>query len=264
MKIREILKKLIHELDNANSGYGQKVGMLNFTTTRNGFTCEFNKEALILINDIAEKIHINNSDIANFIDLSNLFKITRRYVADFYTEECFIDYSNNEIAISGSLSEYIKSEAKKNFTTYTHYFPAWTLGMERIDAISLGPVTIMNREDWIDTIDFPEKTKQRKIDFYIKELDWRNNLKSKLKKEPPVTPPLDDLAESIYDAIQNCPSILKITINGYEKDFSRKLAHLSCKTALDSISLMIGNYRVFHQQILFTERTIPLKTHDRE
>jgi hypothetical protein len=68
------------------------------------------------------------------------------------------------------------------------------------------------------------------------------------------------MIESVFSAIKKTPAMIKITIEGYERDYSYKLANLIAKTTLDSISLLF-NKDVFYQQILLSERTVPVMTH---
>ena len=72
--------------------------------------------------------------------------------------------------------------------------------------------------------------------------------------------PCNWMIESVFNAIEKAPAMVKITIKNFEKDFSYKLANIIAKTTLDSISLLF-NKDVFYQQILLSERIIPLTTH---
>ena len=66
--------------------------------------------------------------------------------------------------------------------------------------------------------------------------------------------PDDWFAKAVYDSILECPSLVKVTVCGYEINLSRKLARLAAKTALDAISLGIGEQECFRQQTLYEDR----------
>jgi hypothetical protein len=62
----------------------------------------------------------------------------------------------------------------------------------------------------------------------------------------------------IYDVVEKCPAVLKVKIQGYDLNLSKKLARLACKTALDAVSLGFGAPEHFHQQALYDERLPPV------
>ncbi|MBT2949600.1 hypothetical protein PO25_17095 [Vibrio anguillarum] len=61
--------------------------------------------------------------------------------------------------------------------------------------------------------------------------------------------------------MKDCPAIVKVTVEGFEKDYSSKLARIISKSALDALSLLLGGRSLFLQQALFEERLGPIRTH---
>jgi hypothetical protein len=86
---------------------------------------------------------------------------------------------------------------------------------------------------------------------------WKDILKDALQK-PDDGSPIEGLANPVYGAIAKCPALVKVTTRGYELKFSRKLARIVGKTALDAISLGFGASECFLQQALQDERLPPV------
>jgi len=248
MKIKDLLSEIIFELGNYNN-FG-----FNFMTSKNGIQCGFTPKAISLFYHLSETIHVNEPNFKT-IELENFIKIVKQCTIDFYTENKLIDYETNNINIIQELKQYIKDTVENHTTTYTHYIPVHTLGFEKIATLELDDISIMSIDKWIDTINL---TGRKCFDNF----NWKKYLKDSLNKVPTETPkePCDWMLESIFNAIEKTPAMIKITIKNLEKDYSYKLANLIAKTTLDSISLLF-NKDVFYQQILLSERIIPVMTH---
>ncbi len=128
--------------------------------------------------------------------------------------------------------------------------------MERVSPFSLGPVTFLNRSDWIDSVDFPQYGKDHYLNQPEANHRWKEILKDALQN-PNDGSSIEGLANAVYSAIVGCPALVKVTVRGYEREFSRKLARLVAKTALDAISLGFGAPECFLQQALQDERLPP-------
>ncbi len=232
--------------------------MPDFVTTDSGAQRHFTTKARKLLADVAKVIYSNNSSISRVIEFGNFETIVRQAVADLHAAGAFDD------SIDG-----FASDAKEKLVTevalrvsklgkeYTHYFPAWTLGMERQAPFQLGPVTFFIRDQWIDLVDFPESAKDNYLNEKSANYKWRKIVKKALGR-PRRKVSLPGLAGVVYAAVSQCPSVLAVTIAGFEKDLSRKLAELVCKTALDAISLAFGGSEFFHQQAMRDERLQPV------
>lgn len=248
MKIKELLYEIIYELGNFND-FG-----FNFMTSRNKIQCGFTPKAISLFYQLSETIHINDSDFKT-IELDNFIKIVKQCTIDFYTENELNNFKTNQIEIIQKLKQYIKDTTKNQMTIYTHYIPVHTLGFEKIETLELGDISIINIETWIDSINITGRE-------CFNNFNWKQYLKDRLNKKKPKIPkePCDWMIESVFSAIEKTPAMIKITIEGFERDYSYKLANLIAKTTLDSISLLF-NKDVFYQQILLSERIVPIMTH---
>ncbi|MFW6853347.1 hypothetical protein ACODYM_18825 [Burkholderia gladioli] len=257
------MKSLIDELDRIHSGafpWKEEIGMPDFVTAENGLQRHFTQKARITLRQLSQIIHDNRPPSSPKIELDEYEKIVRQSVADMHAAG---EFSGFEESDQGNLIQKLKTliEDRLASTThaYTHYFPAWTLGMERDSPFQIGPVKIFNRLDWIDSVDFPENVKEHYLNQPEANNRWREILKEALQK-PKDDTPIEGLAGAVYGAICDCPSLIKVTVLGYEKSFSRKLARLAAKTALDAISLGFGAPECFQQQALHEERLPPVGT----
>jgi hypothetical protein len=263
MKLKDSLKELVDELDRIHSmdfNWSKELGMPDFVTASNGFQRHFTTRARELLRSTVNILHSNRSNNSIKIEIEGYEKIVRQVIADMHADNEFINFydDENKTAIKKIKTE-TESRIESGADVYTHYFPAWTAGMERQSPFYIGPVSFISRNDWIDLVDFPEQGKKRYLNNPEANYKWRDILKDALEK-PHDRTPIPGLAATVYSAVEKCPSLIKVTISGYEKDFSRKLARIVCKTALDSMSLCIGSKALFHQQVLQEERLLPVGT----
>ena len=261
MELEERLKELIEELDRIHpegffDGQAWHIGdnFPDFVTAQNGHERHFTKKARAALSVIAATIHENDKSISLCIALGNFEKIVKQCVADLHAGGEF------DVEVRGALKQ-IKDRSGTSLSQlkmeFTHYFPAWTLGMETERPFILGPVTIMTREQWIEAVDFHQSAIDQYLSLPEENARWKESLKQALEN-PKDNTNLTGLAEPIYSAIQDCPSVLKITVKGYEKDLSRKVAEIVCKSALDGMSLLFGGTEVIHQQAPCHERLQPV------
>ena len=255
MGIKEEFNELVAELNRIHSSefsFKEESSMPDFVTAKNGFQRHFTKKAVIALNNLSYTIHCNDKNISDVIELEKFVVIVRQCVADLHADGQLM-----ELESLNSLKESIKTKVSLLNKEYTHYFPAWTLGIEKDKPFKIGPVTFMSREQWIDSVDFPDTAKENYQSNPDANFRWKEILRDVLQNRSSTTL-LEGLAWSIYGAIDECPSLLKISVIGYEQEFSRKFAELVCKTALDSVSLAFGkNPCFFHQQALHGERLPP-------
>ncbi len=261
MGLKAEISDIIDELDNFHfellcnpSELKKEQYLPNFVTSKNGFQRHFTKKALILLRSISDTIFDNDNELSRFIERSEFEKIVKQCIADFHAEGKY-EKNSSENLMPG-LVGYIKSQAATRTNKYTHYFPAWTLGVERIRPFSLGPVKFMTREQWVESVDIPDHVKEDFLGQKEANHRWKEILLDGLKN-PQNEVNLDGFAGYIYGSIRKCPSILKITLAGYEKNLSRKHAEIICRSALDAISLVFGGREFFLQQALQDERLPP-------
>jgi hypothetical protein len=133
------------------------------------------------------------------------------------------------------------------------------LGLERNDPLVIGPVTILTRAQWLESVNFAPEAIGRYVNAPEKNAHWKETVNSALEN-PSAEVDMEGLAGNVYSAIKDCRAVLKIAVAGYEQDLSRKVAQIVSKSALDALSMLLGGKDFFHQQILADERMQPIQT----
>ena len=261
MGLKAELKGLVGELDRVHRGaepWNEEVGIPDFVTAENGLQRYFTQNARKALSQLSRTLYENRTESSPKVELEIYESLVRQVVANMHAADEFVGFEETDLGdLRSRLKDLVEKRLERIANEYTHYFPAWTLGMERDSPFSLGPVTIFNRVDWIDTVDFPRQGKDRYLNQPEANHRWREILKDALQK-PKDNSPINGLANHVYGAVSKCPALIKVTISGYERQFSRKLARLVGKTALDSISLGLGAPECFLQQTLQDERLPPV------
>jgi hypothetical protein len=264
VSLRTELEVLVDELDQTHKGafsWSNEDGFPEFSTAENGLQRHFTKKAREALWRLSSTLHQNRDKTAIRIELGNYQKYVRQAIADLHASETLsrspADSDGNGNNPLMRLKKLVEERIANSHKAFTHYFPAWTLGIE---PFALGPVDFLSRTDWIDSVDFSQQAKDCFLNQPEANYRWREILKETFE-HPNGNTVLDGLAGPIYSAIEKCPALIKVTIHGYEQEFSRKLARLVCKTALDAISLGVGTRECFLQQALQDERLPPVGTH---
>ncbi len=257
------LKKIISELDrlhSENSSWDDDYEFMEFVTARNGLQRHFSRNTKKHLRGLAKSLHDQRPKTSIKIEVNNYQKLVRQAVANLHSEGYFENYQDGNFHISiFDLSNEIENYLEGDFQEFIHHFPAWTIGMEKIEPFTLDPVTFLKRIDWIDSIDLHPIMHERFASSAEDSENWKILVKQALLR-PRDNSSIGGLSDRVYDAIIDCPSIVKVKISGHEKELSRKLAKLVCRTALDSISLLFGSSDFFHQQALHGERLSPVST----
>lgn len=261
MGLKAELKALLDELDRVHEGatpWSEENGIPDFVTAENGMQRYFTRKAREALWQLSSTLHQNRPQNSLKIELEGYQKVVRQAVADMHATGELSEFDENDQSnLLPKLKSLIEERLADITNEHTHYFPAWTLGMEQASPFSLGPVTFLSRADWIDSVDFPKQGK----DCYLNQAEanhrWKEILKDALQK-PNDDSPIQGLARAVYSAVAECPAMVKVTVRGYELEFSRKLARLVGKTALDAISLGLGAPECFLQQALQDERLPPV------
>lgn len=260
------INTLIEELDRVHSCTHQRNDEENFpdfVTTSSGLGRYFLQNSRVALRNISQIIYSNRSPILPKIEIDEYVRIVRQVIADMHASYEFSGFrasdQKNQNDLIGKLKTLIEDRLAGNIKAYTHYFPASDVVSKEGTPFQIGPVTIINRLDWIESVDFPEAgkenyRKQREANFC-----WKKILREALDT-PNVARPLEGLADCVYSAIYDCQSLIKVTVSNYERKFSCKLAKIISKTALDAISLGLGDPRFFLQQTLHEERLPPVMT----
>lgn len=260
MSLTTDLKALVDELDRVHKGAApssEDADIPDFVTAENGMQRYFTRRGREALGQFSDTLHQNRDRNSLKIELEDYRKIVRQAVADMHAAGELSGFEKGNQDALPKLKSLIEERLATITNVHTHYFPAWTLGMERTSPFSLGPVTFLDRAAWIDSVDFPQQGK----DHYLNQPEanhcWKEILKGALD-EANRDVPIEGLANAVYRAVAECPALLKVTVRGYELNFSRKLARLVGKTALDAISLGFGSPECFLQQALQDERLPPV------
>lgn len=264
MSLRIELRALVDELDRTHKGafsWSTEDGFPEFTTAENGLQRHFTKKARAALWSLSSTLHQNRDKTATRIEIGTYLKYVRQAIADLHASEALsgslIDNDENCDRSLAQLRNLVEERIANNHQEFTHYFPAWTLGIE---PFTLGPVEFLSRTAWIDSVDFHQQAKDHFLNQREANYRWKEIIKEAFE-QPNGKTALDGLAGPIHSAIKKCPALIKVTIYGYELEFSRKLARLVCKTALDAISLGVGSRECFLQQVLQDERLPPVDAH---
>ena len=261
MKTSEKFKILIDELYHVHSDlfdWKAEIGIPDFSTAKNGVQVHFPRAAKLALLDLAKSLY-RDADLNDVkIEFEIFNKIVKSVIVDLFSDDGFIGfYEKGDKKVIEIANDMIGERLSLLETSFTHHFPAWTARLEAVEILRLGPVMLRDRFDWLDSVDFSERAKKEYGDNSESNFQWKSEVRNALL-QPKSLVKLEGLAHAIYSPISECPAIVSVTIPGYEKSFSRKLAKIVCKTALDCLSLALGESRFFHQQALYEERLPPL------
>ncbi|MRT28661.1 hypothetical protein [Herbaspirillum sp. CAH-3] len=260
MTLKEDLIKLVAALNRVHAGafnWSVQDGLPDFVTAESGMQVHFTRDARRALRKISETLLGNRSPDSIKVEIGPYEKVVRQIIADLYAqddfEESMADEGKKVIEKLKLLSEQL---LRSNSDEFTHYIPAWTVGLENDSPFKLGPVTIFNRMDWIDRVEFSPKAMKTFLGESEANHHWKDLVRSALGKQSGEVD-LAGLAGPVYSAVSTCPALLEVTVRGYEQDFSKKLAKLVAKTALDCTSLVLGSAEFFFQQAVQEERLPP-------
>lgn len=223
----------------------------NFATASNGEVRNFHGPARKLLNIFTAEIYDQYAEFKKRIDEKRFAEIVRQTVVDLHASE----------ALAGSatqlqcLIEELELRVDQASVTFTHSFPAWTVGVEDAGAWSFGPVTFMTWPQWLTCVDFSDEAKASFLNDSEANAHWKELLLEATKSSKAPAPA--GLAGLLVSAVTACPAVLRVKIDGLDKNMSRKLGEIVCKSALDAVSLLIGQRQAFVQQALQVERLPP-------
>jgi hypothetical protein len=263
MSETEELVSLVEDLDARNSvdfDWKTVFELPGFVTAYDGQLRYFTKNAEDKLINLCKSMHSNRKDKLE-IEIKEFTSVVRQVIADMHAAGEFGAQGQTIDIQKRRMKEMVEERIALASKELTHYFPAWTAGLERDEPLNIGPVQILTRSHWIDSVDFPEAAKQTAFNTPEANFRWREFLRESLKNAEHSSQ-LEGFAKYIYDAVKDCPSLLRVTIRGYERNFSRKLAKIACKSALDAISLCLsGDARFFQIQAQREERLPPFVSH---
>ncbi|RZI59268.1 MAG: hypothetical protein EOP94_02845 [Zymomonas sp.] len=260
MSLRFDLLTLVKELDRTHGESFSLAGsgIPAFVTARSGPQRFFTAAASSMLRTVAATMFQNRSASAIRVEIAAFTSVVTQVVADLHAEGAFAEVGQDpDSRALGVLKAEVESRLEQAGEVYTHHFPAWTQGFERLAPIHLGPVRFARREDWLAAVDFPENAKNDYLNEAAANHRWKEIVLDALGK-PQSEVELRGLAGPVYDVIRRCPGVLSVTIRGFEQHFSRKLGRIVSKAALDATSLFFQNSELFRQQTLHDERLPPI------
>lgn len=227
----------------------------NFVRSRSGVERHFTNDAQLALQEFSEGLYEARSQYKAVARLDEFAKAVRACVADLHAEGALsvanLDDKGKLRVFEGELSGRVLGLPNQ----YTHVFPAHTLRLEQLDKLEFGPVTISTVSDWLSQVDYPLEAKER----LGLPLDWRDAVLSKLNGGPNDTEQLPWAARDILNVLRGCNAVVSVNVGGRELAFSREIARLAARTALDGISLLArGGRKLFLQQALRDERLPPV------
>jgi len=265
MSIKKYLTALADELNYIHSkdfSWGEEHGFPHFITVlKHGYQIHFTPNATTHLANLSRLIFENRDKDLPRIEIKNYTKVTQQVVANMFADGKFNEeFRNEEKKTIKSLKSSIEKAIIGKTQLFTHYFPAWSIGIESEAPFKIGPVQLISRENWIDSVDFPQTAKDSYFNEKSANNNWKYLLKEALKNENHKGN-ITGLASDIHSAVKDCRALIKITIRGFEKDYSRKLGKIIAKSALDSLSLLLGGSSLFLKQALYEERLGPIRAY---
>jgi len=228
---------------------------MNFVTVASGAQVHFSKKAVEEIQNVARILYTNQTDIEEEIRFSEFCGHVRQGVAECFSAGRLVDEAG--VLLPGAkkaLRSFVFDAVSSTKTELTHYFPAWTMGVEEITAFQVGPVRFSTRRQWIDSVDFSKALKSR---YESEPLDWKRDLLTALNgKADPST--LHPLARDVFRAAGDCPSVIGVTISPCDIVLSRQRARMAARSALDSLALVFENPEMHRRFILHDEPALPM------
>ncbi|WP_431819441.1 hypothetical protein [Burkholderia sp. F1] len=263
---REALGQLVAELDRVypqgsydGDALQNEKGMPDFVTARNGRERQFTRVATRALQALVLAWQKEVPRLAVTLDSAALQTLLQQSVADLHADGQF---GNDVAANLACVEQTFERTLAKTETSFTHAFPARTLGMEVDEPYVLGPVTFMTRDQWIEAVEFSDRAKEQYLGGSRDNEQWKPRLRAALSQAKRAVPvdaePLPGLAAALYGPLSACRSLLRVSLSGYEQSLSVKAARHISKTALDGLSLMLGGRDLFHQQVLVDERMPPV------
>jgi hypothetical protein len=267
MNLKQLLTELMTKLNEDNSASNENRPWLKnnslpiFSTSANGYTVFFSNESLDAIRNIAKIFFEENTTISSVTEIENFQKILRQVVTDLYAEnQLSINTDEDCREAIKKLKEKSKEVVAELQKEFVHYFPAWTINLMDTKPFVFGAVTL-TRHQWIESVNLHQQLIERYLSKPEENKLWKENIKKALETKPLPDRAEGDLADDFYKTIKDAPAVLKIKVLGYEKELSRKVGQIVCKSTLDAISLLLGRPEFFSTQTLQIERALPHSFH---
>lgn len=260
--LASLFASLITKLDATHVGAGfigdGTTYLPNFVKSRSGVERHFTSDSQLALQEFAEALYQAREQYRKVARLEEFLKAVRTCVADLHADNAFsdskLDDKDKLRLYDGELSRRVLGLSRK----YTHVFPAHTLRLEQLGTLELGPVKILPASAWLGQVDYPTEAKER----LGLPSNWKEAVLARLNGAAAGDEKLPWAAEDILSVLRGCNAVVSVDVEGRELAFSREIARLAARTALDGIALLArGGRKLFLQQALRDERLPPVDVH---
>ncbi len=256
-KLAAILRNIVHELDRTHQPSGFtgsfKHYLPNFVVTRAGVERHFTAVALAGLNELSRRMYAERPDYCKTMREQQFAQLLRRCLADLHSEGSFVGVIDEGRGALKLLEQEMKTRLAGLARAFRHGFPAVTLGLEKDQPFQVGPVDIRTVESWLDDVRLNEK------EYLRHDLDagsdWKADVLAALRRSQEIDSTLNAHPRGVEEAFSGSNAVASVAVFGLEQTYSREVARLVVRTALDGLSLLAGSGRIaFSKQVLTDER----------
>lgn len=264
MKLDEALTQVIEEFDRVHPDGQIDVSKLDkgvlptFVTAESGHQLHYTKKSLEALLHVSHILYRASNSLPKIVREDEHYAMVRQALADCYASGDFAPKIGGVPNGKACLKKRLVEAVAAMTTEFTHSFPAWTMNVEAQRKFAIGPVVFLTRDKWLDSVRFPRKALQHFTKRPGKrDTDWKRRVrdllagKARLSKSWP-------LADWVYRAIKDTPSVLKVKVTGSERALSRQRARYAARTALDCLALLFQNAEHHAQFVLGDDRVVPV------
>ncbi|MDR7298253.1 hypothetical protein J2X16_003616 [Pelomonas aquatica] len=262
-KLIDILNALVRELDETHGPDGLVTridGYLpNFVMTRSGVERHFSKAAQTEVAALAGRLFNDRVTYREAMRVTELAQLLRSCIADLHADGLFATTPAEEKAHLKLLNRELEERLKGMTLPFGHGFPATTLRLEDKGPYQVGPVDIRSVRAWLETVTLSDW--EYKHHGIAPDSNWKAELLDILSATTRLSrPEVPAHLQTFADALHNCDAVVSVAVLGLEQSYSREIARMVARTAIDGISLLSSRGRnAFSQQALSDERLQPLR-----
>lgn len=263
VKLMDVLSAVVCELDETHGPQGFKMEidddyLPSFVTTRAGVERHFSKAAQADIAALAGRLFNDRPAYREAMRVTELAQLIRSCIADLHADGEFAAASEAKAQLR--LLDRELGERLKGLTLpFGHAFAATTLRLEDKGPYQVGPVDIRSVPAWLETVTLSDREyRHYGID---RDSSWKAELIAILEATTRTSrPEVPKHLQTFVDALHGCDAVVSVAVMGLEQNYSREMARMVARTAIDGISLLSRRGRkAFSQQALSDERLQPLR-----
>jgi hypothetical protein len=263
VKLMDQLAEIVQELDetHAPNGFATKFDsyLPNFVVTRAGVERHFSRKAQDSVSALAERLFNDRATYREAMRVGEFAQLLRSCIADLHADGLFGSVPVEGRAQLKLLERELDDRVQGIRLAFDHQFPAMTLRLEEKGPFQVGPVDIRSVTTWLESVSLSERGYQHHgID---PNSNWKAELIEALRAVTRTSrPEVPEHLRTFMDALQGCDAIVGVAVLGLEQNYSREVARMVARTAIDGVSLLSGiGRKAFSQQTLSDERLQPLR-----